>query len=210
MITRYFIFIAFHLFWINNLIAQKDTTKHCVNFHDYSVMDIKETPYPDIPYNSDSIQIIIENERPPLEWWRTTANYNTKDWKFFITDGKIYSKQKLVRIVNRGYNDKIIVCPDHALMLALQAKNEKGEWVYVEKIIETDFALSFNHRYNDTLKHNYEILTFTECPSGEIKTRYRFILLEIEWLPWGKKREDRIRYYSNEVEGTISRCKLIF
>ncbi len=154
-----------------------------------------------ITKKTDSILIVLSRQLPPVDWWiPRTPPGDTKRSRWKNPDD--YKKQCLVRIMNGTGKDFNIVQPDRALMLALQAKDQNGNWVDVEPLFTGICGNSFRGSYNDTLKSGTEWLTYTELFEGSVTTMYRLKFL-IE-MPF----EGRNRYiYSNEIEGTIDICK---
>jgi hypothetical protein len=183
--------------------SQSDTTRHCIDYASYYRMDIKKFTSIENP-SSNLIQIILEDVLPPIQWWRTSISQGQTP-NFSITEKKKYLNQKLVRILNTSNTERILINPDHRLSLALQAKNEAGKWVTIEKFDTVEYcALSFKPHFNDTIKPNYECQTFTEFFPGEIKTKYRIFLF------FREKNKKSQFYISNEIDGTIERCKLAY
>lgn len=155
---------------------------------------------------NDSIQIFLVDTLPNIKWWTdsgTKVNPNK-----YATGGTVFNKQKLVRIVNISNRKIVVEQPDKMLMLGLQAKNKKGQWLDVERINNGICGLSFKKQYNDTIKPSEEWLTFTQVHNGNIKTKYRLKFLN--YLTLYKGVLDSLHYYySNEIDGTVDECQFL-
>lgn len=181
------------------------TEKYCQTYRSYYTMAINNITYNDNSTQHDSLKIYLEDKLPPINWWRTSIENKDPNPNYNITKNIKYINQKLVRIVNTSHKNILIIKPDGLLVFVLQAKNEKNEWIGLESLITPYCVWSYKDRFNDTLKPNYEIQTFTELFPGDFKTRYRLMFV----FYTDKSFKNPQYYYSNEIEGTITRCKLI-
>lgn len=196
---------SFLLFAIHIYAKADSIEKYCDTSNNYYAMEITKADEMLIQNENDSIQVFLENIRPPIKWWRTSISNKEDNRNYTITNNVKYLNQLLVRIVNRTNHDLTVINPDGRLPVGLQAKNNNNVWVNVEFLDNWYCLLSFNPKFDMILKPNYEIKSFAQLFPGDIKTKYRLVFV---YNPRAD-RNKRKYFYSNEVEGTIAKCKLV-